>query len=217
MVQFNLLPDVKLQYVKMRRTKYLMTVISVLVAGVALAAMLFSLFIVKVVQQNNLRDLNDDIKTASSELQSVDDLSKILTVQNQLSTLTQLHDDKPVTSRIFTYISQVTPAAASLDTLTIDYESSLITIGGVAPNLDTVSVYTDTLKATTFMTGGESDEKMRAFSNVVLSDFGRNDTGATFTITMIFDPKIFSAIEAVELSVPTTSTADSSNVFEAGA
>lgn len=216
MVQFNLLPDVKLQYVKARRTKYLMTTISIVVASAAVTVLLISLFMVNVVQKKSLNDLNDDIKTYSQQLQDVEDLSKILTVQNQLRTLTPLHDAKPKTSRIFTYISQVTPAAVSLDTLSIDYSDSSMTIGGKAPTLDSVSLYTDTLKATKFSTDSEVEVTPKAFSNVVLSTFGRDDTGASFTITLNFDPEIFNATNKVKLIVPTNAEADSSNVFEAG-
>ena len=173
MVQFNLLPDVKLEYVKAQRTKYLMTFISVVVSIVALTVFFVSLFVVNVVQKKTLSDLNSDVTSYSKKLKDTNDLSKILTVQNQLSTLTALHDGKPVTSRLFDYISQVTPSQANLNKLTLDYKQNTLSIGGTAPSLDAVSLYTDTLKST-YYSVDKSSTKVKAFSDVVLASFARD-------------------------------------------
>lgn len=214
MIQFNLLPDVKLEYVKTQRTKRLLTTVSFFASIGGIALLILSLVSVDVVQKKSLHDLNNDITKYSSQLKSVDDLDKILTVQNQLSTLTSLHDKKPVTSRLFAYISQLTPAQASLNQLTIDYTANTMTIGGGAPSLDAVSTYTDTLKSTTYKTDAAGASSTKAFSNVVLSSFGRDDKGATFTITCSFDPIIFQSANKVTLTVPSTAAADQSSVFQ---
>jgi hypothetical protein len=41
MVQFNLLPDIKLEFVKARRMKYLLSFVSVIVGGVAITVFFF--------------------------------------------------------------------------------------------------------------------------------------------------------------------------------
>ena len=214
MVQFNLLPDVKLEYVKTQRTKRLLTLVSTFASIAGVVLLVLSLVSVDVVQKKSLHDLNNDISKYSTQLKSVSDLDKILTVQNQLSTLTALHNQKPVTSRLFTYISQVTPSQATLSQLTIDFTANTLTIGGTAPSLDVVSTYTDTLKATTYKTDAAGAVSTKAFSSVVLSTFGRDSTGATFTITCSFDPIIFNSANNVALTVPTTADADQSSVFQ---
>jgi hypothetical protein len=216
MLQFNLLPDVKLEYVKTQRTKHLLTLLSLAAGVVGIAVLLLSVVTVDVVQKKSLHDLNKDIKKYSTQLKTTPDLNKILTVQNQLGTLTSLHDQKPVTSRLFTYISQVTPAKASLNKLTIDFTANTLTIGGKAPGLDVVSTYTDTLKATTHSETADQIGKTHAFANVVLSSFSRDDKGATFTITCSFDPAIFNTANNVTLTVPPSSGADQSSVFDRG-
>jgi hypothetical protein len=216
MLQFNLLPDVKLEYVKTQRTKHLLTLLSFAASAVGIGLLLLAALTVYGVQKKSLHDVNGDIKKYSTQLKSVKDLDKILTVQNQLGTLTNLHDQKPVTSRLFTYISQVTPAQASLNQLSIDFTANTLTIGGKTPGLDVVSTYTDTLKATKYSTGNSGSSKTHAFSDVVLSAFSRNDQGATFTITCTFDPVIFSSANAVTLSAPTPATSDQSSVFDGG-
>lgn len=213
MVQFNLLPDVKLEYVKAQRTKHLLTLISVVVSAASIAVLVLSIFSVDVVQKKSLHDLNGDITRYSTQLKGVKDLNKILTVQNQLGTLTSLHDQKPVASRLFGYISQVTPQQASLDKLTVDFTNNLITFGGGAPSLDVVSTFTDTLKATTYKT--DAGASGHAFSQVVLGSFSRDDKGASFTITANFDPAIFSSESNVTLTVPATANAAQSSLFGA--
>ena len=215
MVQFNLLPNIKLEYVKARRTKYLVTFISIVVGGVAILVFAVSLFVVDVAQKKSLSDLNTDIGKYSKQLRGTKDLSEILTVQNQLNTLTALHDGKPAASRLFDYITQLTPAQASLNKLTVDFTGNTMSIGGTAPSLDTVSLYTDTLKATHYTTDKNTNQTA-AFSNVVLTNFARDDKGATFTITLSFDPVIFQGTSAVKLIVPSTASADQTNVFQAG-
>ncbi|HEY4161093.1 MAG TPA: hypothetical protein VGM08_03465 [Candidatus Saccharimonadales bacterium] len=218
MVQFNLLPDVKLEYVKTQHTKRLITLASFIVSAAGIAILAVALLTVDVVQKKSLSDENHDIKTYSAQLKSVPNLDKMLTVQNQLNTLSTLHDQKPVTSRLFGYISQVTPALASLNQLDIDFSANTLTIGGTAPSLDVVSTYTDTLKATTYQAteadGGST--QTHAFSQVVLSSFGRNDSGATFTITCNFDPIIFNTDDNVKLTVPQSAGANQTNVFQGG-
>lgn len=216
MIQFNLLPDVKLEYVKTQRTKHLLTLVSFLVSIASIAVLIISTTTVDVVQKKSLRDENRDIARYSAQLKSTPDLNKILTVQNQLKTLSTLHDQKPVTSRLFSYISQVTPAQASLNQLNIDFSANTLSIGGSAPSLDVVSTYTDTLKATKYAVVGAGGGAKPAFSGVVLSSFGRDDQGATFTITCAFDPLIFSTDDNVTLSVPASAGADQSNVFQGG-
>lgn len=215
MVQFNLLPDVKLEYVKTQRTKRLLTLVSLFASAAALAILFLSFVSVDVVQKKSLSDLNKDITKYSAQLKSVPDLDKILTVQNQLGTLTSLHNQKPVTSRLFGYITQVTPSQASLNNLNLDFTNNKLTIGGTAPSLDVVSTYTDTLKATTYKMS-DSSMAMHAFSNVVLSSFGRTDKGATFTITLDFDAAIFNTANNVTLTVPQSADAAQSSTFGGG-
>lgn len=214
MVQFNLLPDVKLEYIKARRTKNLMTVISFVVGAVALTILIFALMYVHVVQRKSLSDLNSDIKEYSTQIKDVEDLDKILTVQNQLNTLSTLHDEKPAASRLLGYITQVTPEKAGLNRLTVDFVNSSLVIGGTAPSQDVVSTYTDTLKSTRYTTD-KTNGAANAFSEVVLSSFSRDEKGASFTISLKFDPIIFKITDKPELVIPTGLVTNQSNLFKA--
>lgn len=213
MVQFNLLPDVKIQFIKARRTKRLMTLVSIVVIGISLFVFVLMLITVNVIQKKSLSDLNRDITTKSAQLKGISDLDKILTVQNQLSTLTELHDKKPVTTRLFGYLSQVTPENISLNDISIDFVQSTMIITGTAPSLDGVNLYTDTLKTTKYVTP-DSSEKKAAFSGVVLASFARTDKGASFSITTTFDPLIFNSAQDVKLNIPAGPRTDPATLFQ---
>jgi hypothetical protein len=201
MIQFNLLPDVKLEYIKTERVKQLVITLSFLASAAALALLIILVLTVDVWQKKSLHDVSADIKTTSNQLESTPDLSKILTVQNQLGQLKGLHDQKYVDSRLFGFLSQVTPTQATISNITTDNTQNTMTISGDAPSLDVVNTFVDGLKFTKYSVTGTADSK-NAFSNVVLSTFGRSNQGATYTITLAFDPVIFSNANKVTLNVP---------------
>lgn len=201
MIQFNLLPDVKLEYIKTERLKQLVVTVSFLASAAALALLIILVLTVDVWQKKSLSDLSNDIATSSKQLRSTPDLSKILTVQNQLGQLTTLHDQKYVDSRLFGYLSQVTPTQATISTMNTDNTQNTMSISGDAPSLDVVNTFVDGLKFTKYTVAG-STESQNAFSNVVLSTFGRSGEGASYTITLSFDPVIFSNANKVTLKVP---------------
>jgi len=200
MVQFNLLPDVKLQYLKAERTRRLVISVS-LVASVASLALLLLLVSVTQLQKKHLSDLSKNIKADSAKLENQPDISKILTVQNQLNSLTNLHNSKPAVSRLFPYLAQLVPTQADIGDLSIDMGLHTVTLTGGADSLSTVNKFVDTLKFTDYSVQGDSSTK-KAFSNVVLSNFGLSDNKASYTIIFAYDPTIFDITQTVSLSVP---------------
>jgi Tfp pilus assembly protein PilN len=201
MIQFNLLPDVKLQYIKARHMKRIISIVASLciVGSLALTALLFVL--IGVVQTKYLNDLSADINKTSSHIKGTKDLDKILTIQNQLQSLPALHDKKPVASRAFGYLSQVTPAKVNIATMKIDFTNNTIDFSGSADSLATVNQFVDTLKFTNYQKDKE-ETKSPAFSEVVLASFGRDDKGASYSIKLKFDPVIFDGTVDTKLVVP---------------
>lgn len=202
MIQFNLLPDIKIQYLKARRQKRLFMLTSTVVVIGTITVIVMLVSFVFGVQKKSISDLSNDIDKQGAELQSTPDLDKILTVQNQLKVLPGLHDDKAVATRLFEYLSQITPSDASIARINVDFVENTMTLTGSAGSLEIVNVFTDTLKFTTYTTENNKTEEKPAFSEVVLSTFGRDSTFATYTITTKFDPVIFSELENVTLTVP---------------
>ncbi|MBI1856807.1 hypothetical protein HY003_00735 [Candidatus Saccharibacteria bacterium] len=207
MIQFNLLPDVKLDYIKAKRIKRFVILISITIAGALLAIMVLLFLAVNVFQKGHLDDLNVDIKKYSTELKSTQDLSKILTIQNQLNKLNKhdntpgLHDKKPVASRLFPYLSQMLPDKLSIANLDVDFEVQTMSFTGGADSLSTINKFVDTLKFTTYKIDKEPNE-IKAFSSVVLTNFGRDDAAATYQIDLKFDLLIFDSSKEISILVP---------------
>jgi hypothetical protein len=206
MIQFNLLPDIKIQYLKANRQKQVVLLVSVIATAASIVFLVVMGVIVFGLQKKSIKDLSADIKTSSAELQNTPDLTKILTVQNQLKSLPSLHDNKPVANRLFGYISQSTPSNASLSRVNVDFVKHTMTLTGSADSLNTVNTFTDTLKFTTYHTETNSKTEVQAFTDVVLSNFGRDSKSATYNITLTFDPVIFSELENVTLTIPSIVT-----------
>jgi len=201
MIQFNLLPDVKLEYIKARRSKRMVLLVAIGVAGVSLTIFIGLFVFVNIIQKQRLSSLNSDIKKNTATLQAIPDLGKVLTVQNQLNSLSGLHAQNPDTSRLFDYLGQVTPAKVTISDIKADFAANTLSITGNADTLSTVNQYVDTLKFTTYsIDDGESSTK--AFSEVVLATFSKTDKDSTYQISLKFDPVIFDNTKKITLTVP---------------
>lgn len=190
-VQLNLLPDVKSQYIKAERNRNLAIGISLLVLAIC-AGILVLIYASLGAQNLALNNADKKIDEKSAELKSINDIEKMLTVQAQLNSLDGLHNSKPVNSRAFNYIAQITPSNVQISDLIIKFEDSSMEITGTTTNLEEVNKFVDTLKFTNYKLPG-SDQELPAFSKVTLTSFGRDDKGASYTINLNFDPALFSA------------------------
>jgi hypothetical protein len=221
MIQFNLLPDIKMQYIKAKRQEYMVILISTVATIAAVAILAVLIIVVDVVQKKQLTDVRQNVAEDVTKLKTTNNLNQILTVQNQLVALPALHNSKPAVSRLFNYLAQLTPSNATISKLDIAYGSATsggpsegsitsastttntISISGSADSLATINQFADTLKFTSYSIQKQSNAVKPAFSNVVLSDFGDSSTqGATYTLTANFDPAIFGITNNVTLTVP---------------
>jgi len=207
MIQINLLPEVKAEYVKAQRTKHMVLVISLIViisCVVVLGILIFTAFGAQKLQLNNTKEnIDNNLKT----VQSYKDLDKILTIQNQLKALTPLHVAKPVVSRIFTYLQQITPSDVRIDTFTVNFLDNTIKLDGNADSVIAVNRFVDTLKFTTIAPVPEGQEPKNAFSSVILQSFSTTEGEVTYSITLKVDPELFnSENKDIKLVVPVTVT-----------
>lgn len=210
MIQFNLLPDVKLKLVKANRLKHSVSVIAVIAAGAALFIAVILIVTVDIVQKAHMSNLNNQITTISNELKNTPNLNQVLTVQDEVNALPGLHAKEPTSTRLSGFISELTPATATISTLNINFQTNIVTITGSADSLATVNQFVDTLKLSSYQATSGSTTK-NAFSNVVLSSFGYTSAaGATYSITASFDPAIFNnSYSTVTLNVPNNSSTHS--------
>ena len=220
MIQFNMLPDIKVQYIKAKKAKRVVITISILSVVVS-GALLIVMFSATLFQKQHISDLNKDVSKYSNDLEGTADLAKMLTIQNQLNSLPSLYAQRPVASRLFGYVQSVTPKEVSFTNINVDFPNTTIKVRGTAVSLEAVNRFVDTLKFTTY-TVKDSEEKKSAFVDVVLTNFTRDTKAASYTIDYKFDKDIFDASKEIVFNVPTTTTTrsetqlPSSGVFDSG-
>jgi len=94
------------------------------------------------------------IDSESKKLSKVKDLSKTLTIQNQLEQLSRSQSDKNITSRLFDIISVTVPEgknAVTIKRLAFKAEDSIIDIEAEATNgYEALEVFKKTIGQTTF-------------------------------------------------------------------
>ena len=173
-----------------------------IVAGLFSFAIFGLLFVnVNFLQTGHISNLTKEIEDNTNQLKSIEDIDKVLTVQNQLTELTTLHEKKPAADRTLTYISQVTPQKASTSQVSVDFEQQTISISGTTDSLVTVNKFADTLKFTKYVVGDSTDQ-INAFSDVVLANFSVSDAQTTYQIDLKFNPEIFDNTKSIKLSIP---------------
>ncbi|MGB4759325.1 MAG: hypothetical protein WBP26_04705 [Candidatus Saccharimonadales bacterium] len=205
MIQLNLLPDVKIAFIKARAQKHLVILSSIVIGGMALGIFVLLFLYVNVVQAGYLKDLTSDIKTVSTELTGTkvgdNDLNDILTIQKQLTSIDALHAKKPATDRLTGYIALTTPDTVNLTQYEVDFSTNSMVISGKSATFDKIEAYVKTLKSVQFVTKDDKTPK-NAYSEVTVTNFSPSSTETTFTLGLKYDPIIFNSLKEVTLSLP---------------
>lgn len=203
MVQFNLLPDVKIEFIKTRNRMRLVMLICAIASAAALAIFVLLFLFVRVNQPKHISDLNKDIDASTKKIQNIQDIDKILTIQNQLNSLPSLHEQKIISSRLTDYLNKLTPANATISDLSVNFDENKMIIDGNADSFNTVNKFSDTIKFTKYKVNDGSDKEEKAFKDVVLESFTvetpENSPGGRSTIKyqilLNFDPTIFKIVK----------------------
>lgn len=221
MIELNLLPDVKREFVKAQRSRRqviaLMIFISIVAAGLVVLIALY----VYGAQLALGAVLDNNIRNKSQELSQVEDLDNYLTIQNQLAALPELHDGKMMYSRLFDYLPVLNPASPNeirISRLSVDPETNSIVINGNARDFRAVTVFENTLQnAQLTYTEYGSDEQRReqlvesvAMSETALSEDVNGNRIVVFTATMTMNEAAFDRNSTrVRVSVPNLNTTQS--------
>lgn len=178
MIELNLLPDVKKQFIKAQRTRNVVIGSSIIITGTAAAIVVLTALYVYGAQALLISARTNDIKRVQTELKSIPEVEKYLTVQNQLSNIDTLHSKKLVYSRVFDYLQQLNPSQPNniiLSSVIVSKESGTMTIEGTASNFQAVNVFQTTLSSATLnykVKGSDELVQSPLFTTVLLSDTG---------------------------------------------
>ncbi len=201
MIQFNLLPDVKKEYVKAKRAKRLIITSSLFASAIAVVVVLLLFSIVQIAQKKHIKDLSADIKAAEGRIQNVEGIDNVLSVQNQLSLLPSLHEQKPKTSRLFDYVKFASPATLSVSTLDLSVKDSTLVLQGSADAISVVNTFVDNLKATTYMVKSTEGASLVAAYTKISTQLTGDNKGTTFKISMSFDPVLFDNTKEIQMNI----------------
>jgi hypothetical protein len=202
MIEINLVPDVKQELIKAQRVRSSVISMSILIGMGAVAIVVVLAIWVFAVQTARSVLTDNTIKTESQKLSAVQDVSNTLTIQNQLSKLTDMHNNKSIDSRVFDVLTTINPPApndVSITSLSLDSSLKTITIQAQAVNgYPALDVFKKTINATTFQfTQNNQKQSVPLASNMSDSDrsYGQDATGATvlrFTLTFTYADQLFS-------------------------
>jgi Tfp pilus assembly protein PilN len=202
MIEINLIPDVKQELISAQRTRAFVVTTSILTGIAALAIVALLAVYVFVVQQVRDDIANNSIETSSAALAEKEDLSKILTIQNQLAQIEALSETKKIDSRIFDVLASVLPPEPNevqVSSLALDAETSTMVIEGQTPTFDTLEVFKKTIDGAVLTYPLDDEEVIEKLAeSITVSDvsYGENTNGQRvlqFTISFVFPPSLFAA------------------------
>ena len=201
MIEINLIPDVKQELIKAERVRSVVISTSIFAGIIALAVVgLLAAYVFGVQTVRSALD-DDAIKKGGAQLASVEDLSKVLTIQNQLSKISELNSQKKIDSRVFDVLSAVIPPPPNdiqVSSLLIDAANSRISLEGQTPTYDTLEVFKKTIDGAVITYKIDDEEQQtRLATQISTSDvsFGEDSTGAKvlrFTLSFVYPEELFS-------------------------
>lgn len=237
MIQLNLLPDIKLEYQKARRTQAKVVSGAILVCMISAGAVVLVALWVYGVQNIQRSQLTSSIDKKYKDLKSIKDIDKYVTVQNQLANISGLHANKIITSRLFDVMAKLNPKAPNsvrISTLNVDTSTSTITMDGETDTFTGLETFRDTLKnaSLSYITAGSdgttsgqsaTTEQLFVPNTVAILSQGIGKTGenkvvVSFKVSVQYNPKVFARDSTgVSITVPnkdtTQSKEDTPNVF----
>lgn len=208
MIQLNLLPDVKKEFLKTQRLKRNIISLSLLIVIIAVGLVVLLAIYVHGFQPFARDKLQEDIDRYTSELQQKQDINKILTVQNALNVIPELHNSTYDNSHMFEYLKVIIPNGTRLSRLNIDHDTGTMTINGRSTDYKNLNIFVDTLKNAQFEYSNSSNQTQNAkpFTDVTIDSASTargNQSGVNFTITLDFNEEIFDTTNSgVKMTVP---------------
>lgn len=219
MIQLNLLPDIKKEYINAQKTRALVMSVSIIVTlgAIGLSALLF--VYVTFLQQLQVTLATNDIKKKTDELNSVQDLGKYLTIQNQLAALTQLHDQKGQYSRLFTFLPVLNPSSPNnitLSQLQVVSADKQVNLTGSTASFESLNIFVDTLRnaQVTYKDSSGQQQTAKMFDSVGVQnsslDKSNGKNTVSFTVHATYKDEMFDVQNTdMTASVPNIKTSQS--------
>lgn len=201
MIEINLVPNVKQELIKAQSVRSRVIAGAIVVGVASVAVVILLAFYVFGVQTARGFIADNAITDKSKTLASVPDLSKTLTIQNQLTKISTLNSNKKIDSRVFDLLNAIIPPAPNniqISDMNIDSSTNTITINGQAVNsYAAVEVFKKTIDGAKAKFNGSGDKGITLATNISTSNtsYGEDSSGAKvlrFTISFSYANELFS-------------------------
>lgn len=202
MIEINLVPDVKQELINAQRVRTSVISLSIIVGLAAILVVVLLAMYVFGIQAARGAISDSDITKESKKLSEVKDISNMLTIQNQLSELSAMHDSKNIDSRIFDVLATINPPAPnniSITNLELDSSTKTIKIEAQATNgYPALEVFKKTINATNFEFAQAGEKKIVPLASQMSDSdrsYGDDASGATvlrFALTFVYPDELFS-------------------------
>jgi hypothetical protein len=216
MIEINLVPDVKQELLKAQRVRASVISLSILIGLATISAVVILAIWVFVIQAARGALADNAIKDESAKLASVEDISNTLTIQNQLSKLSAMHDSKSIDSRVFDILTTINPAApntVAITNLTLDSSTKTIKIEAQAAGSPALEVFKKTIEATKFQYSKDGKTQSVALASQIDDSndrsYGEDASGAKvlrFTLSFVYPDELFSPLSTDAVIVAPTRT-----------
>lgn len=137
MIEINLVPDVKQEFIRAKRVRTIVISGAILTGLASVGVVVLLALYLFGVQGVRTALADDNIKKEYETLKQVDDIENTLTIQHQLTKLSDLHNDKNITSRFFDLLVAINPSApnnVSFSQAHLDAEEGVVRLEGQASN-----------------------------------------------------------------------------------
>jgi Tfp pilus assembly protein PilN len=213
MIEINLIPDVKQELLKAERSRALVISGSILTCIIAGGIVVLLVIYIYGIQFGRGILADNSIKSGSAELAKVEDLSKMLTIQNQINKIDVINDTKEVDSRLFDVLSAVIPPAPNevrISTVSVNKEESTITLEGQTNAYDSMEVFKKTIDSSVIVYNEDGTEKqVKLATDISTADisYGENSDGVKvlrFNLSFKYPPELLSAtvpVITIKLSI----------------
>jgi len=204
MIEINLIPDVKQELIRARRARSAVVSGAIIASVISVAVVAVLAIYVYAVQTVRQVVADDAIKSGSSKLASVEDLSKMLTIQNQLTKMSALNDKKSIDSRVFDLLSAVIPPAPNsvkLSKASVNATDKTLILEGQTPTYPALETFKKTIDVAYVQYNNSDGKQQRVVlaKNVSISNisYGEDETGAKvvrFTVTFDYAEELLSPL-----------------------
>lgn len=216
MIEINLIPDVKQELLHAQRVRNAAITISIMVGAAAVGVVVLLGLALGALKLNETI-VRGSIKSENSKLQETENINEVLTMQNQLSKISDMHANKSMQSRLFTLLPAFNPPepnSVKISNLMLDPEESTIRMEGSAvagyPALETFRKTILNTKLEQVTNGDKESIPLTNEVSVIETSYGESSDGnrvLRFTISFEYPKELFvNTGSSMTIVTPTSKT-----------